>query len=87
MLHVPEESTNPLTLTISSPLSGSRAELHIPIDTLALLHLDLSLEDICGVLWTAVKNQMHAVASAMLWKVRCCCQCTSLNYSAPLPVA
>ena len=70
LLEVPEECANPLTLSISSPLTGSRAELHIPIDNLTLLHLDFPLEEVGVVLWTAVKKQFEAVTTAMLWKVR-----------------
>jgi hypothetical protein len=71
LLEVPEECANPLTLSISSPLTGSRAELHIPVDTLTLLHLDFPLEEVGVVLWTAVKKQFEAVTTAMLWKPGC----------------
>ena len=65
LLEVPSDSAEPLTLSISDPLS-SGAELHLPVDTLALLHLDLSLEEVGTALWAAVQRQLKAVASAML---------------------
>lgn len=70
LLKVPEECAKPLTLSISKCLPGSWAKLHLPIDTLALLHLDLSLEEVGVALWTAVQEQLKVVVSAMLWKVR-----------------
>ena len=70
------ECTGPLTVSLSSPLS-SHAELALPIDTLALVHLDLTLPQVGVVLWEAIQRQLHAVASAMLWKV--CCLATDEN--------
>jgi hypothetical protein len=57
----------PLTVSLSSPFS-SRAELDLPIDALAVVHLDLTLHAVGVVLWEAVQRQLHAVAMAMLWK-------------------
>lgn len=62
------ETTGPLTLSLSSPFS-TRAQLHLPIDALALVHLDLTLHEVGVALWEAVQRQLHAVSSAMLWKV------------------
>ena len=66
MLEV-HDCTGPLTLSLSS-LSSS-AELDLPIDALALVHLDLRLQEVCVVLWEAIERQLRAVAKAMLWKV------------------
>ena len=62
------ESAGPLTLSFSSPFS-SRAQLDLPVDALALLHLDLPLQAVGAALWEAVQRQLHATATAMLWKV------------------
>ena len=62
------ESTGPLTVSLSSPFS-SRAELDLPIDALAVVHLDLTLQAVSTVLWEAIQRQLYAVVTAMLWKV------------------
>lgn len=62
------QTTGSLTLSLSSPYS-TRAQLHLPIDALALVHLDFTLHKVGVALWEAVQRQLHAVATAMLWKV------------------
>ena len=58
----------PLTISITD--GGSKmADLHLPIDTLALVHLDLTPEEVGVVLREAVEHQLQAVVLAMLWKV------------------
>lgn len=67
LLHDSEETDHPLTLTISDNTSNSLVEVSIPIDSLAIVHLDLSLEDIGIALWEGIQQQLQAVVSAMIW--------------------
>lgn len=69
LLHDSEETDHPLTLTISDNTSNSLVEVSIPIDSLAIVHLDLSLEDIGIALWEGIQQQLQAVVSAMIWMV------------------
>ena len=74
MLLACESGGAPLSLSLSSPLP-SRARLDLPVDTLALVHLDRSLNEVGVVLWEAIQRQLHAVVTAMLWKVGSCQSC------------
>ena len=59
----------PLTITVND-VNSKTAELLLPIDALALVHLDLPLEEVGVVLREAVMCQLLSVAKTMLWKVR-----------------
>ena len=84
LLEVPEGISKPISLSFSSPLPSSWTKLALPIDAIALLHLDLSLEEVGQVLWEAVQRQLSAVASAMLWKVSSMMAACVVGFSASI---